>query len=146
MKLRTALAALITTIGLVVAAVAPAHADGIPGGIKTYQINVKTGTVSGAGTNAWVQVRLHGALGSTDWIVLDDEHDNHEAGRLDQYSVKLADLGELRSIDVWCDHSGNRADWFLDWVLVSNKDTTGLFNYGGWFTKNQIVGIDNSLG
>jgi len=143
-KLRTAFAALIATVGLVVASAAPAQADP-PGGIKTYQINVKTGDLDGAGTDSWVQIRMHGALGSTGWIVLDDEDDNHERGRLDRYRVTHADLGELRSIDVWCDHSGRNADWYLDWILISKGSTDGnLFSHGGWFTRNQVVGVENS--
>jgi hypothetical protein len=145
MKLRTALAALLATVGLVVAVPPPALAGGLPGGNRTYAINVKTGDLDGAGTNAWVQIRMHGSLGSTDWIVLDDDHDNHESGRLDRYQVKHQDIGTLQSIDVWCDHSGRSADWYLDWILISKSSTDGnLFSYGGWFTKNQIVNVENS--
>ena len=53
----------------------------------TYEVVVTTGTKRGAGTDADVKIALFGALGKTDEILLDNDKDNFERGKVDHFLI-----------------------------------------------------------
>ncbi|XP_061173091.1 lipoxygenase homology domain-containing protein 1-like [Saccostrea echinata] len=85
----------------------------------TYQIIVKTGKKSFAGTDANVYIQLHGKKGfETPRLPLDDEKNNSEKGQTDVFKIETVDVGPLAFVTVGHDGSGPGAGWFLDEVRV----------------------------
>ncbi|XP_062591451.1 lipoxygenase homology domain-containing protein 1-like [Saccostrea cucullata] len=84
-----------------------------------YQIIVKTGTKSFAGTDANVYIQLHGKKGlETPRLPLDDEKNNFEKGQTDVFKLETIDVGPLALVTIGHDGSGPGAGWFLDEVRV----------------------------
>jgi len=68
--------------------------------LVTYELQVRTSDVRGAGTDSDVFVTIHGARGSTSELELADASDNFERGRKDVFRVSAADVGALEHIKV----------------------------------------------
>jgi hypothetical protein len=108
-----------------------------PMATKIYDIAVYTGDLSGAGTDANVEIRLNGTLRSTSFMVLDNSDDNFERNQTDHFFIPLPDLGTLTSVDVRFDHSGLGPDWFLGSVTTDNV----VFAEWQWLTSATTVHI-----
>lgn len=104
-----------------------------------YQIAVRTGTASGAGTDANVYITIKGEQGEFGEILLDNDRDNFENGSYDVFTVTLPDLGGLTQIDIRHDNSGKNPGWYLDNVEITNLDNKKkwLFNCNGWLAKDE---------
>ena len=59
-----------------------------------YCLVLRTHNVSGAGTDADVEVQLFGSTGETTWIPLDNPGDDREKGDVDIYYLSLKDIGD----------------------------------------------------
>ncbi|XP_059165242.1 lipoxygenase homology domain-containing protein 1-like [Physella acuta] len=118
-----------------------------------YRINVRTGDVAGAGTDARIYIILHGARGSTDRIGLpDDEGDKFERGSLDSFTVSAENVGRLRSITIGHDNKMWRPGWFLRDVRIYQNVEPGYehiqepgfnayqFNWNNWIASNELDG------
>ena len=78
-------------------------------------MSVKTGNVTGAGTDANVFITLIGSHGDSGERRLDDDaaknpapktRDKFEKNQTDKFWIKSADLGELKQLRIWHDSSG----------------------------------------
>ena len=104
-----------------------------------YQITVCTGNVPNAGTDANVEIRVNGSLGSSPFVPLDNPGNDRERNTCDVYPFTFADLGTLQSVNVFFDHSGLGADWFLTTVRVKPGSlATATFPYNVWLTSAGI--------
>ncbi|XP_033751254.1 lipoxygenase homology domain-containing protein 1-like isoform X2 [Pecten maximus] len=91
--------------------------------MTTYYVNVKTGTVWGAGTDANVYIVLFGDKDHTDTIFLKSSMTNKnkfEGGQTDKFLVEAVNIGELKKIKIGHDDAGGGAPWFLDDVVIDS--------------------------
>eukprot|EP01118_Nematostelium_gracile_P009375 TRINITY_DN3151_c0_g1_i3.p1 TRINITY_DN3151_c0_g1~~TRINITY_DN3151_c0_g1_i3.p1 ORF type:complete len:513 (-),score=190.16 TRINITY_DN3151_c0_g1_i3:51-1589(-) len=102
-----------------------------------YEITVKTGDVRGAGTNAGVFITLFGEKTDSGQRDLENSSSNFTRGKIDQFNLDTADLGELSKIRIGHDNKGFGADWFLDWVKVKSAKTgkEWTFHCSKWFSS-----------
>ncbi len=107
---------------LLVVSAAPAFA--VP-----YTIEVRTGNVEYAGTDANVCMRIYGTEGTTAEFQIDDQNDNFERGRLDRFVVNLPDVGTPYRIMIRHDDTGRHSDWFLESVRVINGNGNRSANF-----------------
>lgn len=66
----------------------------------SYKVAVKTGTVSGAGTDANVSLRIYGENNDTGEIPLkasDSAFNKFEKGRTDTFTLEAEDVGKVQS-------------------------------------------------
>jgi hypothetical protein len=106
-----------------------------------YQIRVHTGDRIGAGTDARVQVSLHGEWGNSGTTPLVHQHADvvpFLRGQVDTFSIESADLGGIHRLCVAHDNSGQSPGWFLDRVIVQNMSTKRSWTFlaGRWFDRD----------
>ncbi|XP_006835208.1 PREDICTED: lipoxygenase homology domain-containing protein 1 [Chrysochloris asiatica] len=97
---------------------------------NTYEVQVITGNVPKAGTDANVYLTIYGEeYGDTGERPLkkSDKSNKFEQGQTDIFTVHAMDLGPLTKIRIRHDNSGNRAGWFLDRIDIT--DTTNEITY-----------------
>jgi lipoxygenase homology domain-containing protein 1 len=128
--------------GLALGAIAPAAAAAQPAAAQSavsYTVEVKTGDVSGAGTDADVYIRLLGSRGTTTYMELDKEGDDRERNQLDRYPpFYLSDLGTLTQVRISFFPAGDSSDWYLDYVAVDpSNGPKVIFPCYCWFTKEE---------
>ncbi|XP_055880340.1 lipoxygenase homology domain-containing protein 1-like isoform X1 [Biomphalaria glabrata] len=83
-----------------------------------YEVQVRTGNVKFAGTDANVYIIIEGTKGRTKKLILDDAKNNFEKGMTDKFKVKAFDTGSIKSIYIGHDNSGPGAGWFCEDVTV----------------------------
>jgi len=89
-----------------------------------YALTVRTGDVEMAGTDAKLTFTLKGALGSISKTIDANLNGRMERNHTNFVTIPSPDLGELASITVQRDNSGNAPNWFLDSIRVES------FRYG----------------
>jgi hypothetical protein len=93
-------------------------------GACVYTIEVHTGDVRHAGTDANVHLNMHGPKGSSSQLAL--SHSNHrnkfERAQVDVFSFELKDLGVVETIEIGHDGMGIGSGWFLDKVVVRSGE------------------------
>jgi hypothetical protein len=86
---------------------------------RTYVVTTVTGKEVGGGTTAVVYATLHGSIDSSDECILDSSRCNFQPGRKDSFSVTVArDLGEIISIQIRHDDTGDSPNWSLEKMSV----------------------------
>lgn len=88
-----------------------------------YEVQVKTGDVKGAGTDANVYLSLISESGiESRAIHLDCKwRDDFEKGNLDSFKVGgISKLGPIGKIILKRDSAGLNDSWYLEWVKVKN--------------------------
>ena len=123
---------------------------------SVYRIEVVTGDVRGAGTQAPAIVTLYGESGkSSDYLVGNEQDENgFERGSRKKYELNVErDLGSLKRIHVeQCEPSvtDTGSGWFLDAIEVTGPNgAVVLFPCHSWIGKNDagdISGINLSSG
>ncbi|XP_067939796.1 lipoxygenase homology domain-containing protein 1-like [Watersipora subatra] len=87
-----------------------------------YEINVHTGNVPFAGTDANVKIQLYGDRCHSKAINLSEIRGNYEnsfeKNQTDIFQLKAANVGELKKIKIGHDNKGVAAGWYLEKVLV----------------------------
>ncbi|GHJ43081.1 hypothetical protein Cs7R123_04230 [Catellatospora sp. TT07R-123] len=133
MNIRAALSATAIAITAVVtftgqaASAAPATPADTPSGVVTlagpgYNVTVRTGNFSGAGTDANIYIRAYGLLAISSEKQLDDSRDNFERNSTETFGVtSWADLGRIDGIGLRKDGSGS--EWYPEWVSIQNLVT-----------------------
>ena len=113
-----------------------------PDGKVTYEIEVHTGNIRGAGTDANVNIELIGEKDFTGMFKLENSKDNFEKGKIDVFKFNLADVGPLQKIRIGHDNKGLSSAWFLDKVVVkkSNDDNVWEFGCTRWLAKDEDDG------
>ncbi|XP_075255415.1 lipoxygenase homology domain-containing protein 1-like isoform X2 [Convolutriloba macropyga] len=117
------------------------------GGTCEYLVSVKTGTVSGAGTDANVYIHLFGEEGDTGKMYLRNTLSPHvknkfEQGRTDRFKLTSTNIGKIERLRIGHDGSGMGSGWFLDKVEVE-VDTRGEiyeFTCHRWLDKGEMDG------
>ncbi|KAF7667477.1 hypothetical protein LDENG_00061370 [Lucifuga dentata] len=111
----------------------------------TYIINVQTGDVGGAGTDANIFVILFGEFGDTGTLPLKESTNRNKFERKTKDVFKYPDmlsLGELSKLRVWHDNKGPGPDWYLEYIDVKDEtmDETFRFPCDRWLAKNKDDG------
>ncbi|XP_070566961.1 polyunsaturated fatty acid 5-lipoxygenase-like [Ptychodera flava] len=86
-----------------------------------YKITVETGDLKGAGTNANVYIILHDDKGQKSKEIKLDVfmRNDFERGRRDIFTISgIANLGDIRKIELRRDTKGIADDWYVDVVEV----------------------------
>ena len=87
----------------------------------TYGLTIKTGDVGHAGTDANLTFTLTGSRGSAKKVVDADYIRRMERGDTNYVTIQSPDIGELQSITVQRDNSGNAPAWFLEHIHVASE-------------------------
>ncbi|XP_076450682.1 LOW QUALITY PROTEIN: lipoxygenase homology domain-containing protein 1-like [Babylonia areolata] len=118
---------------------------------KQYTVEVFTGDVSGAGTDANVFIIIFGDKGDSGERKLhqsETNKDKFERGKMDRFVLEAVDLGSLYKVKIRHDNSLFSPAWYLDRVEVTdNVDKQKyLFHCERWLGKNKEDGkIERSL-
>ncbi|KAL8614278.1 hypothetical protein ACOMHN_007616 [Nucella lapillus] len=87
----------------------------------TYHVNVKTGDVRNAGTDANVFLKIFGSKGDTDNLKLrssETTSNKFEKGRTDLFKLDTTDVGKIKKIKIGHDGTKPGSGWFLDEVTI----------------------------
>ncbi|XP_070941099.1 polycystin-1-like protein 2 isoform X1 [Macaca nemestrina] len=105
-----------------------------------YLVTVYTGHRRGAATSSKVTVTLYGLDGESEPHHLSDpDTPVFERGAVDTFLLStLFPLGELRSLRLWHDNSGDRPSWYVSRVLVYDlaMDRKWYFLCNSWLSIN----------
>ncbi|XP_011943420.1 PREDICTED: polycystic kidney disease protein 1-like 2 isoform X1 [Cercocebus atys] len=105
-----------------------------------YLVTVYTGHRRGAATSSKVTVTLYGLDGESEPHHLSDpDTPVFERGAVDAFLLStLFPLGELRSLRLWHDNSGDRPSWYVSQVLVYDlaMDRKWYFLCNSWLSIN----------
>ncbi|KAM8949871.1 lipoxygenase homology domain-containing protein 1 isoform 2-T2 [Lycaon pictus] len=112
---------------------------------NTYEIQVITGNVPKAGTDANVYLTIYGEeYGDTGERPLkkSDKSNKFEQGQTDTFTIYAIDLGALTKIRIRHDNSGNRPGWFLDRIDITdmNNEITYYFPCQRWLAVEEDDG------
>ncbi|CAE1278375.1 unnamed protein product [Acanthosepion pharaonis] len=111
----------------------------------TYNIQIKTGDVRGAGTDANVFIKIFGIKDDTEIFNLTtaENHTNKfERGHIDMFKINAADIGEIKKIKIGHDNSFPGAGWFLDKVKIDipSKGEYYIFACHRWLDTDEDDG------
>ncbi|KAK7479806.1 hypothetical protein BaRGS_00028986, partial [Batillaria attramentaria] len=118
---------------------------------KKYVVEVFTGDVSGAGTDAKVFLNIFGDKGDSGERKLhksETNSDKFERGKMDRFTLEAVDLGKLYKVRIRHDNSLFNPAWFLDRVEVTDTSNNEkyVFHCERWLAKNKEDGkIERSL-
>nr|XP_054308741.1 polycystic kidney disease protein 1-like 2 [Pongo pygmaeus] len=105
-----------------------------------YLVTVYTGHRRGAATSSKVTVTLYGLDGESEpHHLADPDTPVFERGAVDAFLLStLFPLGELRSLRLWHDNSGDRPSWYVSRVLVYDlaMDRKWYFLCNSWLSIN----------
>ncbi|MBN3314946.1 PKD1 protein, partial [Atractosteus spatula] len=103
-----------------------------------YQVLVKTGWTRGSGTTAHVGISLYG-LNKSGSRHLDREA-AFQRNSLDVFQIETdANLGEVWKIRIWHDNTGLDPSWYLQYVIVWDKQTSNMF----FFLVEDWLSVEN---
>ncbi|MDI1447998.1 PLAT/LH2 domain-containing protein [Polyangium sp. 6x1] len=102
---------------------------------KRYTVTAITGTKQHADTRAKVYITLKGALGATPEQNLAGDFG---VGTTRRFPIESPDLGDLQSVTIRHDNTGDAAAWFLDKVLIKDEATGAewIFRCGAWLSQD----------
>ncbi|XP_044239129.1 lipoxygenase homology domain-containing protein 1 isoform X1 [Ursus arctos] len=112
---------------------------------NTYEVQVITGNVPKAGTDANVYLTIYGEeYGDTGERPLkkSDKSNKFEQGQTDTFTIYAIDLGALTKIRIRHDNSGSRPGWFLDRIDITdvNNEITYYFPCQRWLAVEEDDG------
>jgi len=126
-------------------AMLPDDEDGAEGGSPaTYKVEVYTGDVKYAGTDANVYITLYGVEGDSGFQKLKAGKTKNlfERDQIDTFEVMTDhDLGPLHKIRVKTDGTGLGAGWFLGHVLVTPQSLPSSPSAGGGSPNDEIESL-----
>jgi glycerophosphoryl diester phosphodiesterase len=105
---------------------------------SAYGLTIRTSDIHMAGTDANVRFELTGEHGSSSVTVNTDYNGRMECGSVNFVVLPSPDLGELQSISVQRDDSGNAPDWHLASITVQS------YRFGGKQTATFNRWIDST--
>lgn len=101
--------------------------SGARSGQNEYEIRVRTADERLAGTQAKVRMCLSGELEgqerATRTILLENSAENFTRGNEDVFTVYAKDVGNISSIDLWHDGTGENPEWKVEYIQVANLTT-----------------------
>ncbi|XP_042531148.1 lipoxygenase homology domain-containing protein 1 isoform X1 [Dipodomys spectabilis] len=112
---------------------------------NTYEVQVITGNVPKAGTDANVYLTIYGEeYGDTGERSLkkSDKSNKFEQGQTDTFTIYAIDLGALTKIRIRHDNTGSRPGWFLDRIDITdmNNEITYYFPCQRWLAVEEDDG------
>ncbi|KAK3734228.1 hypothetical protein QZH41_012948 [Actinostola sp. cb2023] len=113
--------------------------------VCTYVIQIETGDVKHAGTDATITLSMTGSKGRTDAIVLNKHlHNFFARGEMNEYKIKTKDIGDVYVIHFHNERGGTRLknpDWFLNKVTILKEgcDTPYEFPCYSWVLKELVA-------
>ena len=114
--------------------------------VTLYEIDVATGTVSGAGTDADVAVEFWGTLKGkrirSGALELENRnHDDFEAGRTDRFNYNLNELGTITHVCVIRNDAGLGDEWYVDDIAIRDvrANVKYIAPYHQWLPVSQRV-------
>ena len=103
-----------------------------------YRISIKTGNKKYAGTDAKINIKLHGQDGRSSNLFTiysqtspprSAEHvGTFEKGDLDHVFVKCQDLGSVNKVQVKHDNGGVGPGWYISEIWVEDLDTKTIWH------------------
>lgn len=103
-----------------------------------YTIKVKTTKTNDGGTSANVYVDLFGSKGDARYVMLDNDENNFEKGDLDTFTARLGNLGDITSLCVHHDDTGDGSGWNLSYIAVSWGNSSKTFDFKGqWLALDE---------
>uniref|UniRef100_A0A8C9PC10 Lipoxygenase homology domains 1 n=1 Tax=Spermophilus dauricus TaxID=99837 RepID=A0A8C9PC10_SPEDA len=113
--------------------------------IVLYSVQIFTGNVPGAGTDAKVYITIYGDLGDTGERYLgksENRINKFEKGTADTFIIEAADLGVIYKIKLRHDNTKWCADWYVEKVEIWNdtNEDEFLFLCGRWLSLKKEDG------
>ncbi|KAL9952071.1 hypothetical protein ACROYT_G039275 [Oculina patagonica] len=112
----------------------------------TYDICIQTGMWKGFGTSAHVGIIVNGENGSSGEITLTGPlvgRKYFSRGSVNIFTLTLpSSLGKLTDIRIWHDNTGSNPAWFLQQVVITDKQTEDIW----YFFANQWLSLDERSG
>ncbi|XP_036179562.1 lipoxygenase homology domain-containing protein 1 isoform X1 [Myotis myotis] len=113
--------------------------------IVLYSVQIFTGNVPGAGTDAKVYITIYGDLGDTGERYLgksENRTNKFERGTADTFIIEAADLGVIYKIKLRHDNTKWFADWYVEKVDIWNdtNEDEFLFLCGRWLSLKKEDG------
>ncbi|XP_023606577.1 lipoxygenase homology domain-containing protein 1 isoform X2 [Myotis lucifugus] len=113
--------------------------------IVLYSVQIFTGNVPGAGTDAKVYITIYGDLGDTGERYLgksENRTNKFERGTADTFIIEAADLGVIYKIKLRHDNTKWCADWYVEKVDIWNdtNEDEFLFLCGRWLSLKKEDG------
>lgn len=112
----------------------------------SYKLFIKTGNISGAGTDANVFIKIYGNNYNTNEIKLTGEIKSNlfEKGNTDSFKLDLDDFGNIKKISIWHDGKYLGSDWFLENIILENLESgiKWYFSVNKWLKKNDILSLE----
>ncbi|XP_071394579.1 lipoxygenase homology domain-containing protein 1 [Centroberyx affinis] len=112
--------------------------------VNTYEVNVFTGDMLGAGTDANVYINIYGENGDTGerYLKNSGKLNKFERGQEDDFTLTAVDLGPLKKLRIRHDNSQSHSSWYLDRVEIVDKkeDTTYYFPCNRWLAVDEDDG------
>jgi len=88
---------------------------------KEYVIEVQTGNIDKAGTDADVYTQLYGERAISSELYLDNDKNNFERGKLDQFDNVFADdVGWIDKIRLFHRNNGDGPGWYVNYIKVTD--------------------------
>ncbi|CAF0982480.1 unnamed protein product [Didymodactylos carnosus] len=112
----------------------------------SYHINIKTGDVLQAGTDADVHIKIFGEKGDSDVVQLrnaENTTNKFERNRIDKFTLEFSDLGKIRAIRIGHNGKGLGSGWFLDYVEIDVPMRGELYRFSchRWLDSNEGDGL-----
>ena len=107
--------------------------------MANYKITLFTGEANNAGTDANVFISVFGNSSSFIHYALDNAGNDREQGSIDTYSIETNYLGNLHTIRIRHDNTGDRPGWFLNKVSILHEESGSKWNfpYYNWLAIDQ---------
>ena len=103
-----------------------------------YMVQVRTGDVPYAGTDAKVFIKFHGSNGVSPLYELSSGKDAFAQGRTTLFGIHAQEnFGTLEKITISHDDSGLESEWYLQDVRVMKGDKVWYFPCGRWLYRQQ---------
>ncbi|EDO44989.1 predicted protein, partial [Nematostella vectensis] len=109
-----------------------------------YKVDILTGDVYGAGTDANVLITIYGEDGDSGQQLLDNSGNNFERGTKDHFHlVTNKYLGRITKIHIGHDNTGLGAAWNLGKVMVEDVKSREVFVFpcDRWFSVEEDDGL-----
>jgi len=109
---------------------------------NAYFLTIKTGSMKDAGTDANVQIILHGEEGDSPKIILNPlmKGKVFRQGGVDQVMLEnMEDLGFIKSITIGHDNKNWGPGWYLEKITVLHCDTRQVFEFDcfEWLSRDK---------
>lgn len=105
-----------------------------------YKITIKTGLISGAGTDADVSIQMFGTKATTNVLTLKSSLMQFEKGDIDLFFIETDDIGDIEKIKIMHNDNYLGADWFVEDVKIETPvNKLWYFPVFNWIKKDEQI-------